>query len=471
VDSDPEDDPGRMLNVWLGQLQKDMASPTENNGENGFHKVAHPKNGGGTVSSTAPIVKRRQQHDQNNTDAIKTNLKNQYRCSLINLEETQDDELDAILGELSILESQFQEEIAENSVNAHSVVSSTQVGPAKGPTTTTKQSSPVASVTSSTSRSSPTSSSDTAAASKKQSNSVNGKRTESPDTDSAFCDNLSVLSSCSTSSRSNGIQSSSGISSATSTPEEQEAKLKAEKIKLAIEKIKEANIKKIFIKVFTSDGSAKSLLVDEKMSVSHVTRILAEKNHVKLDPRWTLVELIPDLYMERVYEDHENLVENCLMWTVDSKNTLWFIERPEKYDVFVRPERYLLGTSSSQQGDTMEDHARQELLEEYFSSTGVGAPEMEGHVWLKTDNKKSWKKFFFVLRTSGLYYAPKGKKSSKDLVCLATFDVNQVYYGAGWKKKYKAPTDFCFAIKVSFYFVSDESSSNRIRIEFESSPN
>jgi hypothetical protein len=204
VDSDPEDDPGRMLNVWLGQLQKDMASPTtENNGENGFHKVAHPKNGG-TMSSTAPIVKRRQQiHEQN-----KTNLKNQYRCSLINLEETQDEELDAILGELSILESQFQEEIAENSV-AHPVASSAH-GPAQGPTTTnTKQPSPVASVASSTSRSSPTSSSDTT--SKKQSNihvttnPVNGKRTESPDTDSAFCDNLSVLSSCSTSSRSNGI--------------------------------------------------------------------------------------------------------------------------------------------------------------------------------------------------------------------------------------------------------------------------
>ena len=78
------------------------------------------------MSSTAPIVKRRQQiHEQN-----KTNLKNQYRCSLINLEETQDEELDAILGELSILESQFQEEIAENSVAAHPVASSAH-GPAQ----------------------------------------------------------------------------------------------------------------------------------------------------------------------------------------------------------------------------------------------------------------------------------------------------------------------------------------------------
>jgi hypothetical protein len=38
-------------------------------------------------------------------------------------------------------------------------------------------------------------------------------------------------------------------------------------------------------------------------------RVLAEKNHVCLDPKWALVELIPDLYMDRVYEDHENLVK------------------------------------------------------------------------------------------------------------------------------------------------------------------
>ena len=92
-------------------------------------------------------MKRRQLNnglasDQNN----KTNLKTQqYRCSLINLEEScQDDELDAILGELSVLESQFEEEISqkstnpglENNLDSSGVVQSKQ------------QPSPVASVTS-----------------------------------------------------------------------------------------------------------------------------------------------------------------------------------------------------------------------------------------------------------------------------------------------------------------------------------
>ena len=349
--------------------------------------------------------------------------KSQYRCSLINIEQSQDDELDAILGELSELETQFTKEIvleerkrsSDESSNIYSILSA----PSQGESSSREG----REATSSSSRNC------------------------SPDTDSAFCDNLSLLSSCSASSSNNQV--SSGVSSALShsQPAEQEAKIKAEKIKIAIEKIKEASVKKLFIKVFTSDGSAKSLLVDEKMTVGQVSRILAEKNHVSLDPKWALVELVPDLYMERVYEDNENIVENCLLWKVDSKNTLWFIERPEKFDLFSRPEIYLLGTSSSQRDDQMEEHSRQELLEEYFSSSGVGAPEVEGNIWLKADGKKSWKKFYFVLRTSGLYYAPKGKKSSKDLVCLTTLDVNQVYYGIGWKGKYKAPTEFCFGIK------------------------
>lgn len=38
-------------------------------------------------------------------------------------------------------------------------------------------------------------------------------------------------------------------------------------------------------------------------------------------------------------------------------------------------------------------------------------------------------------------------QSSKDLVCLMNLEMVQVYTGFGWKKKYKAPSDFGFAIK------------------------
>jgi amyloid beta A4 precursor protein-binding family B protein 1-interacting protein len=78
----------------------------------------------------------------------------------------------------------------------------------------------------------------------------------------------------------------------------------------------------------------------------------------------------------------------------------------------------------------MEEHCRQELVEEFFASSGISAPQVEGFIWLKTENKKAWKRYPFVLRSSGLYYAPKGGRkgsltSSKDLACLCTFDVNQ----------------------------------------------
>lgn len=72
---------------------------------------------------------------------------------------------------------------------------------------------------------------------------------------------------------------------------------KADKIKLALERMREANIKKLFIKAFSTDGSSKSLLVDEKMSCGYVTRLLADKNHVTMEPKWAIVEHLPDLHM------------------------------------------------------------------------------------------------------------------------------------------------------------------------------
>lgn len=43
-------------------------------------------------------------------------------------------------------------------------------------------------------------------------------------------------------------------------------------------------------------------------------------------------------FTERVYEEHEPLVENLMLWTRDSKNKLFFVERPERTLLFQRSE-------------------------------------------------------------------------------------------------------------------------------------
>ncbi|KAK4880612.1 hypothetical protein RN001_008758 [Aquatica leii] len=353
-----------------------------------------------------------------------------YRFSMANLEDSQDVDLDAILGELCALETQCEREIGhardkrisdlpKQSHQSRTHARSCSEGPRlkldPGESDLMLKTDSV--------------------------------RTDSPDNDSAFSDTVSMLSSESSAS-SGGSGPKPQTLQLLQTGQDEASKAKSEKIRMAMEKIKEANIQKLFVKVFTVDGSAKSLLVDEKMLCAYVTRLLADKNHVQMDPKWAIVEHLPDLYMERVYEDHELLVENLMLWTRDSKNKIYFAERPDKTQLFSQPEKFLLSLSDKRDNMDYDEHSRNMLLEEFFSSTSQTIPQVEGPLYLKSDSKKGWKKHHFVLRASGLYYFQKEKpKTTRDLICLTTFDVNQVYCGLGWKKKYKAPTDYCFAIK------------------------
>ncbi|KAK2840249.1 hypothetical protein Q5P01_013989 [Channa striata] len=229
------------------------------------------------------------------------------------------------------------------------------------------------------------------------------------------------------------------------TKEEQAAKLKAENIRVALEKIKEAQVKKLVIRVHLSDESSKTMMVDERQTVRQVLDSLLDKSHCGYSPDWSLVENISELQMERIFEDHENLVENLLNWTRDSQNRLMFTERIEKYALFKNPQNYLLGRKETCE---MAERNKEALLEECFGGSSVSVPEMEGVLWLKEDGKKSWKKRYFLLRASGIYYVPKGKaKASRDLVCFLQLDHVNVYHGQDYKSKYKAPTDYCMVLK------------------------
>ncbi|KRZ79066.1 Abnormal cell migration protein 10, partial [Trichinella papuae] len=366
-----------------------------------------------------------------------------YKYSKANLEESADVDLDALIGELCALESQLNAPEMPGLMMAGSKAASKDscLGGSRHSRVSSDGSGPAA-----------------YAGDRVKAGGDVQARCRSPDTDSAYCDTMSILSE-STQSSSNRSGESGGsttdsmrgsmttpsptqlieavkaqirnvkeeIQRENLTEAEITERLKNEKIKIALEKMKEASIKKLYVKIFTPNGQSLNMLIDERWSVAYVLKLLAEKHRLDVSLNHAIVEFYPDLYMERIYEDHEHLIENILMWTHGSPNKLFLMERRDKYHVFLEPEKYLLDDTHSDRNSP---------------------PELEGVLYLKSDGKKSWKKHVFVLRGSGLYYVPKGKsKSSRDLVRLMQFDVIEVYSSVGWKKKYKAPTDWGFALK------------------------
>lgn len=113
---------------------------------------------------------------------------------------------------------------------------------------------------------------------------------------------------------------------------------KAEMIRIALEKLKEANIKKLIVKAYTDDGCTKSVIIDETMKCYDVMLLLFSKNHAKPTVKYSVVEYLPKFHMERIFEDHENIVEAMSNWSRDSENQIIFTEKETKYDLFLRPE-------------------------------------------------------------------------------------------------------------------------------------
>lgn len=235
---------------------------------------------------------------------------------------------------------------------------------------------------------------------------------------------------------------------------------KKAKIREALEKMKEAKMKKIFVKIFLEDGTQRGILIDERWTVAETMKQLAIKINCVLTPEHAIVEEYPKLLIKRIYEDNEFTVENLEEWGENSPNELHFIRLPYKWSIFHSPQQFLLTdrnrndfpcANSVANWDSLQ---KQRLLESYLGDENGGSggrvPELEGWLLLKMDGKKSWRRHFFVLRASGLYYVSKPGKTrgpTRDLQCLMSVFNNQVYICTDWRKKYKAPTEWGFAIK------------------------
>ena len=79
------------------------------------------------------------------------------------------------------------------------------------------------------------------------------------------------------------------------TDDEREAKMKEEKVCIALEKPKITSKKTVAVKVFNNDGSNKTVVLEEGMSAAVACCLLVTKNHFKESPNWALIEWLGDV--------------------------------------------------------------------------------------------------------------------------------------------------------------------------------
>ncbi|XP_053554361.1 growth factor receptor-bound protein 14 [Bombina bombina] len=207
-------------------------------------------------------------------------------------------------------------------------------------------------------------------------------------------------------------------------------------------------LQKRVIKIYSEDGTSRALEVPNDISAKEICQMLIHKNHYVDDQNWTMFEHLSNLCIERIIEDHEMVIEMQSKWDMEEDCRLYFRKYYAKYAFFKNPQAYfpdLMVTYSSELNGAI---ATADILKMFLSTNMY--PEVHSYLYMAEKGKKSWRKMFFVLRRSGLYFSTKGiSKDPRHLQFFSDFNQSDVYLLLSGKKLYGAPTDYGFCLKPS----------------------
>ncbi|XP_038607455.1 growth factor receptor-bound protein 14 isoform X3 [Tachyglossus aculeatus] len=200
------------------------------------------------------------------------------------------------------------------------------------------------------------------------------------------------------------------------------------------------------IKVYSEDDTSRALEVPSDITARDVCQLLILKNHYIDDHSWTLFEYLPHMGLERTIEDHELVVEIQSKWGMEEENRLCFRKNYAKYEFFKNPVNFFPEHMLSFSSETNGEIAHTQILQMFLSSSTY--PEIHGFLHAKEQGKKSWKKIYFLLRRSGLYFSTKGtSKEPRHLQFFSEFSSSDLYVSLAGKKMHGAPSNFGFCVK------------------------
>ncbi|XP_053453796.1 growth factor receptor-bound protein 14 isoform X2 [Nycticebus coucang] len=205
-------------------------------------------------------------------------------------------------------------------------------------------------------------------------------------------------------------------------------------------------LQKRVIKVYSEDETSRALDVPSDITARDVCQLLILKNHYIDDHSWTLFEHLPHIGVERTIEDHELVTEVLSNWGMEEENKLYFRKNYAKYEFFKNPMYFFPEHMVSFATETNGEISPTQILQMFLSSSTY--PEIHGFLHAKEQGKKSWKKIYFLLRRSGLYFSTKGtSKEPRHLQFFSEFGNSDIYVSLAGKKKHGAPTNYGFCFK------------------------
>lgn len=192
--------------------------------------------------------------------------------------------------------------------------------------------------------------------------------------------------------------------------------------------------KKQVIKVYSEDETSRALEVPSDVTARDVCQLLILKNHYVDDNSWTLFEHLSHTGVERTVEDHELLTEVLSHWVMEEDNKLYLRKNYAKYEFFKNPMYFFPEHMVSFATEMNGDRSLTQIPQMFLSSNTY--PEIHGFLHAKEQGKKSWKKAYFFLRRSGLYFSTKGtSKEPRHLQFFSEFSTSNVYMSLAGKKK------------------------------------
>lgn len=200
------------------------------------------------------------------------------------------------------------------------------------------------------------------------------------------------------------------------------------------------------IKVYNEDNTSKAVEVPPDVTARDICQLFVLKNHCIDDHSWTLFEHLAHLGVERTIEDHESVLQVLSGWAMDTDSRLYFRKNYAKYEFFRKPLDFFPDhmISISTENNGLVDHS--DLIQTFLKSSNC--PEIHGYLHAKEQSRKSWKRFYFILRRSGLYFSSKGtSKEPRHLQFFADFNDSDIYTVLTAKKLHGAPTEFAFSVK------------------------